>query len=94
MTGGGLSISSDANLGNGGTVTMGANTSLEFTASGTYTHAITVTGDPTFIVGPGVSVTQSGEIDDGGGTPGVVEVSGGGSFTLTNAANGYSGGTR
>ena len=93
VTGGGLSISSDTNLGNGGTVTMAANTSLEFTASGTYTHAIKVTGDPTFIVGPGVSVTQSGAIDDGGGTPGVVEVSGGGSSTPTNAANGYSGGT-
>ena len=38
-------------------------------------------------------MTQSGEIDDGGGTPGVVEVSGGGSFNPTNAANGYSGGT-
>ena len=93
VTGGGLSISSDANLGNGGTVTMAANTSLAFTASGTYTHAIKVTGDPNFIVGSGVSVTQSGEIDDGGGTPGVVEVSGGGSFNPTNAANGYSGGT-
>ena len=66
--------------GNGGTVTMAANTSLAFTASGTYTHAIKVTGDPNFIVGSGLSVTQSGEIDDGGGTPGVVEVSGGGTL--------------
>ena len=72
---------------------MDAGTSLAFTAGGTYSHAIKVTGDPTFIVGSGLSVTQSGEIDDGGGTPGVVEVAGGGSFTLTNAGNGYSGGT-
>ena len=93
VTGGGLSISSDANLGSGGTVALGANTSLAFTAGGTYTHAITVTGDPTFIVGPGLTVTQSGAIADGGGTPGVVEVSGGGTLALTDAANSYSGGT-
>ena len=93
VTDGGLSISSDANLGSGGTVALGANTSLAFTAAGTYTHAITVTGDPTFIVGPGLTVTQSGAIADGGGTPGVVEVSGGGTLALTDAANSYSGGT-
>ena len=93
MTDGGLSISSDANLGSGGTVALGAGTSLAFTAAGTYTHAITVTGDPTFIVGPGLTVTQSGAIADGGGTPGVVEVSGGGTLALTDAANSYSGGT-
>ena len=44
VTDGGLSISSDANLGSGGTVALAANTSLAFTAGGTYTHAITVTG--------------------------------------------------
>ena len=49
---------------------LAANTSLAFTAGGTYTHAITVTGDPTFIVGPGLTVTQSRAIADSGGTPG------------------------
>ncbi len=93
VTGGGLSISSDANLGSGGTVALGANTSLAFTAGGTYTHTITVTGDPNFIVGGGLTVTQSGAIADGGGTPGVVEVSGGGTLALTDVANSYSGGT-
>jgi fibronectin-binding autotransporter adhesin len=93
VTAGGLSISADDNLGSGGTVTLAANTSLAFTAGGTYTHAITVEGDPTFIVGPGLTVTQSGAIADGGGTPGVVEVSGGGTLALTDAANSYSGGT-
>ena len=67
VTGGGLSISSDANLGNGGTVALGANTSLEFTAGGTYTHAITVRAIRPSSSGSGVSVTQTGAIDDGGG---------------------------
>ena len=39
VTGGSLSISSDGNLGNGGTVALGDGTGIDFTAGGTYTHA-------------------------------------------------------
>jgi fibronectin-binding autotransporter adhesin len=91
VTGGTLSISSDANLGNGGTVALGNGTTLDFTAGGTYSHAITVAGDPAFNVGSGLTVTEGGQISDGG-TPGTVEKTGAGTLVL-NAANSYSGGT-
>ena len=92
VTGGTLSISTDANLGNGGTVALGDGTGIDFTAGGTYSHSITVAGDPTFTVGTGLTVTQSGQIADGA-TPGDVEVKGGGTLVLSNAPNSYSGGT-
>ena len=60
VTGGTLSVSSDANLGNGGTVALGDGTGITFTAGGTYSHDITVAGDPAFDVGTGLTVTQSG----------------------------------
>jgi autotransporter-associated beta strand protein len=91
-----LSISSDANLGNGGTVALAAGTTLDFTASGTYSHAITVAGDPAFDVGSGLTVTQTGAIADatnlGTTIPGTVEKTGAGTLVL-NVANSYSGGT-
>jgi autotransporter-associated beta strand protein len=89
---GAVSIASDANLGNGGTVAMSQGTALKITASGTYTHAVTMTGDPTFSVNPGVTAVWSGLISDGG-SAGTVEVAGGGIFNPTNTANSYSGGT-
>jgi fibronectin-binding autotransporter adhesin len=92
VTGGTLSISSDANLGNGGIVALENGTGITFTAGGTYSHSITVAGDPTFTVGTGLTVTQSGQIADGV-TPGDVEVKGGGTLVLSNAGNSYSGGT-
>jgi autotransporter-associated beta strand protein len=92
---GGLSISSDANLGNGGTVALAAGTTLDFTAGGTYAHAITVTGDPTFNIASGQTVTQIGQITDAtpGPPAGEVVVTGGGTLVLSNAGNSYSGGT-
>ena len=92
VTGGRLSISSDGNLGTGGTVALGDGTGIDFTAGGTYSHDITVAGDPTFTVGTGLTVTQSGQIADGA-TPGDVEVKGGGTLVLSNAGNSFSGGT-
>ncbi|MEI9995617.1 MAG: autotransporter-associated beta strand repeat-containing protein [Rhizomicrobium sp.] len=87
-----VSISSDANLGNGGTVAMAAGTTLRITASGTYTHNATLDGDPTFSIASGTTSVWSGEIDDGA-TPGTLEIAGGGTFNPTNTANSYSGGT-
>src|SRR5207302_3186612 len=48
-----LSISSNSSLGNGGTLTLGPGTTLAFTVGGSYTHRITVSGDPTFDVAAG-----------------------------------------
>ena len=62
------------------------------TAGGSYTHDITVEGDPEFNIAVGQTMTQSGLISDGG-TPGTIEVTGGGTLALTNTANSYSGGT-
>ncbi|GAA0551165.1 autotransporter-associated beta strand protein [Rhizomicrobium palustre] len=87
-----VGVSSDANLGSGGTLVLANGTGIVFTGGGTYTHAVTVAGDPTFAVAGGSTVTWSGQISDGG-TPGDVEVVGGGTLALTNAANSYSGGT-
>ena len=39
-----------ATFGNGGTVALDAGTTLAFTAGGTYSHAITLAGDPNFDV--------------------------------------------
>jgi autotransporter-associated beta strand protein len=63
-----LSISSDANLGTGGTVNLAEGTTLAFTAGGIYTHDVTVTGDPIFDTN-GNTVTENGQITDGGSPP-------------------------
>ena len=91
VSAGTVSISSDANLGNGGTVALGDGTSIDFTAGGTYSHSITVAGDPTFDVATGQTVTQGAVIADGA-TPGEVEKTGAGTLVL-GAANTYTGGT-
>ena len=86
-----LGISSDANLGNGGTVNLAAGTTLSFLTGGSYTHDVTVTGDPTFDVATGQTVTQAAVIADGA-TPGEVEKTGAGTLVL-GADNSYTGGT-
>jgi autotransporter-associated beta strand protein len=76
VTGGTLSISSDANLGNGGTLALEDGTTLDYGAGGTYSgHPITVAGDPSFNVGSGLTVTENDQISDGA-TPGTVEKTG------------------
>ena len=89
---GALSISSDANLGNGGTLVLKDGTELDITATGAFAHAVTVAGDPTFNVASGTTTTWTGQITDGA-TAGDVEVNGGGTLALTNTSNSYSGGT-
>jgi len=88
---GSLSISSNNNLSNG-TLELDNGTTLFTTATGTFTHDVTVAGDPTFNVASGTTTTWSGEIDDGA-SAGTVEVDGGGTLALTNTSNSYSGGT-
>lgn len=91
VAGGTLSISADGNLGTGGTLSLMDGTTLAFTQGGFYTHAITVAGDPTFDVGAGQTVTQSGVISDGVSAGDIVKA-GAGTLVLT-ANNSYSGGT-
>jgi autotransporter-associated beta strand protein len=91
ITSGGLSISSDNNLGNGGTVAMNPDTTLAFTAGGTYSHSVTVAGDPIFDVSAGQTVTYNGVIADGA-SAGTLEKADAGTLILT-AANTYTGGT-
>jgi hypothetical protein len=85
-----LSISADNNLGSG-TLKLDNGTTIAFAGSFTLNHAIGVSGDPTFNVGVGNTVTQSGTISDSG-SPGDVEVAGGGTLVL-NVQNHYSGGS-
>lgn len=92
VTGGALSISSDANLGNGGTLALSAGTALDLTASFTLTHAITIAGDPICNVAAGQTVTISSLIANGG-TAGILEKTGAGTLVLSHANNTYSGGT-
>jgi autotransporter-associated beta strand protein len=90
--GGSLAITSDASLGDGGTVAMANGTTLAFVAGGTYTHDVTFAGDSTFDVAAGQTAIESGQISDGG-TAGMLEKTGDGVLTL-RASNTYSGGTR
>ena len=92
VTNGAVSISTDSDLGNGGTLVLNAGTTLDTTTTGPFTHAVTVVGDPTFSVSPGTTTTWSGLISDGA-SAGTVEINGGGTFAPTNASNSYSGGT-
>ncbi len=70
---------------------MDAGSTLAFTATGTYSHAVTLAGDPIFDVASGQTVTYSGVIADGA-APGTLEKTDSGTLILT-AANTYTGGT-
>lgn len=85
-----LQIGGNGSQGNG-TIALGAGTGIKFTTADTYANSITVAGASTFDTG-GVAISHTGLIADGGGS-GTVEVTGGGTLTLTNATNSYSGGT-
>jgi fibronectin-binding autotransporter adhesin len=91
ITAGTLSISSDADLGTGGTVMMGAGTALAFTATGNYGHAVLLAGDPTFDIATGQTVTYGGVIADGASAGTLVKTDSG-TLVLTGA-NTYTGGT-
>jgi autotransporter-associated beta strand protein len=91
ITAGMLSISSNVNLGDGGTLVLANGTGVILTGGGTFNHPVTVAGDPVFNVASGTTVTWAGQISDGA-TSGDVDVTGGGTLILT-AANTYTGAT-
>ncbi len=86
-----LQVSSDANLGGGGTVAMSDATTLAITNGGTYAHTLALAGTASVNAGAGQSVTWSGLIGDNG-SAGTLRLAGG-TFALTNTSNSYSGGT-
>jgi autotransporter-associated beta strand protein len=85
-----LSISAGDNIGSG-SLTLDNGTTLDITSTTILHPAIAITGDPTFDVTSGQTVTISGVISNGTGA-GMVEVTGGGTLVLT-ADNTYTGGT-
>ena len=92
VAGGTLSISSNGNLGAASsTLALENGTTLAFTASGTYSHAVSIAGDPSFDIASGQTVTYSGAITDGA-SAGTLEKIDSGTLILT-AANTYTGGS-
>ena len=85
-----LRITDDRNLGSGGLSLFDTST-LDIAAGGLYTHNIFAEGTPTIKVAAGQSVTWSGQIVDDASAR--FTVTGGGTLTLGNTANFYSGGT-
>jgi len=86
-----LSIGAADDIGTGA-LTLDNGTQIDLTAGFTLDQAITISGDPVFDVASGQTDTITGLISDGS-SPGMVEVYGGGTLDLDNAANPYSGGT-
>jgi autotransporter-associated beta strand protein len=92
VNGGAISISADDNLGSvitPGTLHLAAGTALDLTGTFTLTHAIVVTGDPTFDVAFGKTCTVNAQITGAGD----VEKTGGGTLILSNGNNNYTLGT-
>ena len=91
VIGGTVAASSDANLGGSGTVGI-SDATLALTSSNTFAHSLVLDGVPTVSVSPGTSSTWTGLVAEE--SPGsVLHVGGGGTLTLANSANSYSGGT-
>ena len=86
-----LSVGSDSNLG-GGALTINNASTLAIGRAGSSGVRHGCSGTPTFSIGGGQSVIWSGQITNGGNA-GALQVTGGGTLSLTNAANSYSGGT-
>jgi autotransporter-associated beta strand protein len=90
VAGGTLAIVADNGIGTGPLALLNG-TTLQFLAGFAFTHATTVSGDPTIDVAAGSTVTMSGVIADGT-SPGNVVKTDGGTLIFT-AANTYTGGT-
>lgn len=91
VSGGTLRIWSDENLGSGA-LALQDDATLAFATAGTFQADVTLVGDPALSVADGQTVTYSGRVTDGA-MPGGLQVVGGGTLVLGNAANSHSGGT-
>ncbi|HEY3043610.1 MAG TPA: autotransporter domain-containing protein [Vicinamibacterales bacterium] len=86
-----LGVASDSNLGGGGALTLNNSGTLAIGSGGLFGRQARISGAPTFSIGGGQSATWSGQITNGAST-GALLVAGGGTLSLTNATNNYSGG--
>jgi fibronectin-binding autotransporter adhesin len=92
LNAGSLGVFSDAGLGGAGPVAMADGTSLLLNGGGTYGHSLSIAGQSNVSLASGQTATWAGPISDRG-APGTLNLSGGGTFALTNSGNSYSGGT-
>jgi autotransporter-associated beta strand protein len=90
--GGTLQINTSQNIGSGGVALMNG-TSLDILATCTFFNPLFLDGLPTVSIAPGQQVTWSGQIADFASNPGSLVVSGGGTLTVDNPTNSYTGGT-
>ncbi|CAB3797763.1 autotransporter domain-containing protein [Paraburkholderia fynbosensis] len=90
LNGGTLSLGTATAIGTG-TLAMAANTTLDFGNSYALNNAVTLSGDPTFNVNPGLTGTLAGTISNGT-APGDLVKTGAGNLVLS-AANTYTGAT-
>jgi autotransporter-associated beta strand protein len=91
-----LSVASDSNLGldwslGGGDVTLRSGATLQLTADNVFARGLRIENATTLRVGSGISATWSNFIDDSDG-PGSLTVTGGGTLTLANPTNAFTGG--
>jgi autotransporter-associated beta strand protein len=90
VDGGTLVIGADNNLGaNGTNLVLNNGTEIDFTNSFSFSHPVTVSGDPTFNVATGATVPFGAAITGAGD----IVKTGAGTMQLTAAANNYSGAT-
>jgi len=84
-----LSISSVNNLGNATSdLRLFAGSVLRITGSSTFTQGLYLeNGLGTVSIAPGQTATWAGQVEEGIVTPAILEVTGGGTMMLTNAAN-------
>jgi len=87
-----VNVSADANLGGAGAVRMSSATTLGLTGSGVFAHTLLLAGTSSVNVGAGQAATWSGLVGNNV-SAGILRLTGGGAFSLTNTANTYSGGT-
>lgn len=87
-----LSIVADNNLGGAGALALNNTSTLAIGSSGLFGRQVRVAGAPIFSIGGGQPVTWSGQLTNAA-TAGALQVTGGGTLSLTNATNNYSGGT-
>lgn len=88
-----LVVSSDANLGNGGTVSVASGATLQISQFGTFVHNLSLSGHAIVGVTPQTSAAVWLGLVHDGTSSGTLDVTGGGTLFLGNVTNLYSGGT-
>ena len=92
ISGGTLSVSSGANLGNAGSdLRLNSGAILNLTGTSTFTQNLYIEGATgTVSVNAGQTATWNGEVEEGTVTPSMLDLTGGGTLVLTDAGNSHS----